>query len=440
MLVYPPNYRAYPADPTNRRSWNGNTAPTDAQIPVYVAAENQIDWKSLSAFGLFPSGVLTRFVYGLGLAFVSNTSLSVNSGSCRDSADAGFLSLSSQQTIAIHTQGALGNDSFTGPGLVSTTGATSTVTGAGTTFTTSFGTRAMTGTISSSSTTVTGTNTLFLSQIAVGDLIGTAAKGYFRVTAIASNTSLTISTTPGSAFSGQTPNAIENPTIQLPNGGNFRVDAIASDTSLTVVSTPASNTSQAYVIGVIGGQGSLLQIFFNAWIALGTSGTTVYVSTQRTTPFGLSGYTTSVRRIGALMVDTSVTEHILPFQQSGNSSSRWVQYAYAQAANNSRQSPSGSTSWTDIVGSAIAPPTATQLMVGFSINPATAGNRLSWRPRNAGGPATTSSCSNVLGQVVGVFCRTFAAAGCDGAQGLQWVTDSASDSPIFDFTGYMEQL
>jgi hypothetical protein len=66
-------------------------------------------------------------------------------------------------------------------------------------------TEALTGTITSSGATVTGAGTLFAEQVDIGDLIGTNSLGFFEVVSIASDTSLTLLSAPGTAFSGQAP-------------------------------------------------------------------------------------------------------------------------------------------------------------------------------------------------------------------------------------------
>lgn len=62
----------------------------------------------------------------------------------------------------------------------------------------------LTGTVSSSDTTVTGTGTAFTSELKKGDYVGIITKGYRKVTAIANDTSLTVSAGFDSPLAGET--------------------------------------------------------------------------------------------------------------------------------------------------------------------------------------------------------------------------------------------
>ena len=151
------------------------------------------------------AGVVPKYLANLQFSYGSSTTIDIAPGTCRDSTDTVFLTISTTSTAIIDgsSPGTIGgDDSFQGPGTVSTSTSTPTITGVSTTFFTSFGTRALTvGTsITSSGTTVTGVGTLFLSQCALNDLIGNPTSGYYAITAIASNTSMTIYGTPGTAF------------------------------------------------------------------------------------------------------------------------------------------------------------------------------------------------------------------------------------------------
>src|SRR5205807_1537074 len=124
-------------------------------------------------------------------------------GICRDSTNSFFMKTGGQ-TLSASSAADLITKALTGTGTISNGG--TTITGTSTLFLTEFTTRTCTGTIAGASTTITGTNTLFLSEFAVGDLIGTNAKGYSRITAIASDTSLTIvAAIPGGDPTGTTP-------------------------------------------------------------------------------------------------------------------------------------------------------------------------------------------------------------------------------------------
>jgi hypothetical protein len=94
-----------------------------------------------------------------------------------------------------------------------------------------------TGTISSTNTTVTGAGTTFTTQVKVGRQIGNATSGFFKVTAIASDTSLTIDSTPGTPFSNSAyviKSRDNGTTVRQPNG-----DVLAKDKWLKGAARPS---------------------------------------------------------------------------------------------------------------------------------------------------------------------------------------------------------
>ena len=386
------------------------------------------------------SGSPRNYIDGLALSFVTSTTVQVGAGKARDNANAADITLASAVTVDITAAGALGVDSKTlsGTGAVA---ATATITGTGAAFLTEFGTRTCSGTITGAGTTITGTSTKFLTEFSVDDLIGTAAVGYSRITAIASDTSLTIvAAMPGGSAGGTTPICIENATVTMGSQDSRRINTIASNTSLVAESaytgTTSGNTLKAGEPNSISGT----QAFY-LWLASGGSGTTVYLSSQRTTPFGVSGYTTSLRRIGSLTYYDATT-HIVPFraERQGNT----VQYllvAAADAYGNRVVSSGGTASWARISARPLVPSTADQLVLGaFLTNPAGAVS-VNLRCASVDSYATLTSPHRVNAEAGGRSGAQFH-VGCDGAQCFDWTlnTADANNPATVEIGGYSEVL
>lgn len=241
------------------------------------------------------------YLEGLILRYTSATALVATAGSCRDSVDIEDLSVSSDTQVAITTiNGAGGLERKALSGTANVTSGFAAMDGTGTSYLTQFASnntpRSLQGTIGTGgafTTTITGTGTKFTSEVAIHDLIGNAAVGYSRVTAIASDTSLTVALgltiTNGSAG-----NLIENATVEIA-GQTRRLNQITSDTLASVdAAWTGSASSQAIHTG-----SEVSSCWYAVWVAKGGSGTTVLLSTQRTRPFGsVSGYDAHWRRIG----------------------------------------------------------------------------------------------------------------------------------------------
>jgi hypothetical protein len=382
-----------------------------------------------------PSG----WVFKLNTAWISTTDIYVLPGNCADSTAAASLTLSSRQDVSITSfDVALGLVRNALVGTVATNSASKNVTGTGTQFTgAAFQTRALSGTISASaSTTVTGSNTLFLSQVAVNDLIGTVAGGWTRVTAIASDTSLTISTS--STFSGAA-SVMEQPLLQPASQSTRQVDIVTDDTHLTLTAN-ASGTNSG--IGATAGAfpqfaAGVGAFYFYVYICNGGSGTTAILSSQRTVPWLPTGYTTYYRRLGAVCLDSS--GNILAFTSTGANSSKVISYQTAINTYSSRLVTNGTaTSWTALAGNVLAPPTSDKLIV--SINQAAPTNTTNAyiRPRNIGESATSR---NIYGRCnASSNTASTLLADCDGAQFIDYVNSAASGATNVDLAGYEDQL
>ena len=385
----------------------------------------------------FPKG----YIYGLALKWLTGGTIQVGAGKARNSADAADITLSSAVTVDGTTTGALGfaNKTLSGTGAYTNTG--TTLTGTSTTFLTQFGTRTCTGTITGAGTTITGTGTKFLSEFSVNDLIGTNVKGYSRITAIASDTSLTIvAAIPGGSPAGTTPVCIENASITAGTQAPRQVATIVSDTSLTVsVAWTATASGQTCYTGECPLGTVTTDLFI--WLLSGGSGTTATFSTQRTTPFDLTGYTTSVRRVGSFTYDAT-TALIVPFTAERSGST--IRYIFSAAANtygNRIVSSASAAAWTRVSCRPLVPATATEVMLGaFLVNPA--GNvSVNLRGSSLDGYAGLTSPHRVNAEIGG---RSGAQLhlGCDGAQCIDWTLNVAdANNPVtIEIGGYSEVL
>lgn len=387
-----------------------------------------------------------KWIDGFQLQWSSTTVVLVGNigqtSSCADKSGAVQITMSGQATVTMTTDGAInGNDSFTGPGTVSTSGASTTITGTGTTFLTSFGTRTGAGTITTVGTAATGTGTSFMDgpgKLFLGDLIGSAAKGYSQVTAIASNTACTLQAAiPGGDLTTSAWNVIESPVIGF-GASNQAVIKITSDTSLTVQNATTLSAS-AYLIGRVLPVGLLAatnNIFYFVWTSTGASGTGCFVSTQRTTPFGVTGYNANVRRIGSILIDAG---SIVQFSQSGDDRQRTYTYENAKIGDSTRVLSSGTaTAWTAVICSAVVPPTASS--INFVLTPTNLVNGLAYLRKRNTGSATVSRNSFVICNVTGGTNTMVPNFPADGAQAVDYANSSATLNTFIDVVGFNEVL
>lgn len=389
---------------------------------------------------VFASAIADKFISGFNLLYSSTNVVKVEPGTCRANSGSTLITLSSRTSVAVDSNAIInGNDSFQGYGTASANSGNATITGSSSAFFTDFGTRALTGTVSSSGATVTGTGTLFMSELWIGCLLGNSTRGYFQVTAIASDTSLTLVSTPGAAFSSEAVNAIENPTIKVGTNTAVQVKSIESNTSLTIVANSSATVSgQLYRIGVpptTTTYPASNNFHMNLWACSGAGGTGCFASTQRTTPFGIANYNTSFRRIGSVLLNAGSVQG---FSQWGSSNDRWVQYEITRNTVGLRVLSAGTaTSWTAVYCGGVAPPLLKA--VNFNANVASiTGYAAYFRARNAGDSATSRSLS-VTCTAVGGTSDCFLAA-CDGAGYVDYVNGHASLTAYLDVIGYTETL
>lgn len=386
------------------------------------------------------SGLPTRYVSGLVIRYASSSTVTVSAGKARDKADGADMTLASQVTVGLTSVGALGVERKALTGTASFTNASGTVTGSGTAFLSEFGTRAATGTVSTSGgTTWTGTGTKFLTEVAVNDLVGNSSRGFFRVSAISSDTSLQTDTSPGgvtSDFSNDAFSVTENPKIETAGGRTYVVERITSNTALTLLSSTAATATETGVAAYAGGKkcttGNVSDGWRAVWLLSGGSGTTVAFSTQRTTPYGsITGYTTSYRRIGWVRLDSSGN---LVYQASEDAGpTRFVAVASTLIITNA---DSTSTA-VDVSAAAVAPPTTTMLYATLQSEAPNTVRSVAVGARGGGGgdllvaaPSTSLGCFNT-----GVL-------NCDRAQVVfhQAPGGSTTDGTYLYISGYWDVL
>lgn len=393
------------------------------------------------------SSLPIRYKSGLLYSYASASTITVSTGKCRDSADAADMTLSSVLTLDKSVSGAINGTDEKDSGTTATTHGTATFEPAAS-IVGALGTRAATQTSFSSSTvTVTGVGTKFLTEVSVRDLVGNSSKGYSRVTAIASDTVLTIvAALPGGDAGGGSTGlvVIENATIWpgATAGDRSSINTLSAD-GLSVV-LPAVTTSNAAGVSLkVGGiPNTLIAQWLNVWLVSGGSGTGGILSTQRTTPYGISGYTTSKRRIGSVLVNNNAVGNFDAAYQR-EVSSFIVETIYEDPVS----SPSATIlsagasngSWVAVVGSTVLPPFARQALLCVRHKGGTISSPSLIRERNAG--LSTLSRPNLIYNSVASQSNTYIAwFNCDGAQCFDYTDIGGGSSMDLSVCGYRETL
>lgn len=417
---------------------------SSGRIRTYDASETLLFDSSL-ALTASTAPLPTRFVSGLAITYASSSTITVASGKARDKADGANMSLSSQVTVSTATaNAALGYERKALTGTHTFNFGAGTVSGNGSAYLTEFGGRALTGTFSNTGALVTGTLTRFLSEVAVNDLIGVAntTNCLWRVVSIESNTSLTLATYPSAFgktdFSGTTGVVVEQPVIESAAGKAHGVGFITSNTALTMNYATGSAT-ETNVAGYASSKALLDSTFYTClwravWLLSGGSGTTVALSTQRTTPYlSITGYTTSYRRIGWVRVNSS--GNLVSW--STNLTRGYTRYTSGSAVviRTNADTPAA-TSTDSFTCEAAAPPTAKCLQATLASNsPNTATDvagafRGTFNTQITVKGLSTSTSNGVCGWV-----------DCDGAQGVSlYATAATGDGTGFTVTGWEEEL
>jgi hypothetical protein len=419
------------------------TSVTDTNVTTYLECDGFFDdltWglTDTTQYGIgTPNlGVLSTinpvsFVNGLGLSYTSATAIAVGKGSAKSSNDAETIALTAETPVAITSTGAGGLNTLTSSLKMSTTNSSTTATATGSVYGDLNG-RALTGTASSSSTAVTGTGTKFLTEVSVGDMIRFGSVGTARVTAIASDTALTISAAPpGGAASSSTMTCYENVCLQIAAQTANSISTINDAGTGIVLTSNASATAsdQAIVWGV-----ETISRWYAVWVGQGGSGVTAFLSTQRTTPFAITGYTRAYRRVG--WVRNNSSGDILEF--SHQVATRYYIWECALGGDATTILSGGvATSWTEIVCSSAAPPTATSLMVNIN-GDGNAASGFYLRRRNTG--SATTSRNNFLTNDSADRNYVHSTIICDGAQCIDYRNSSASNPISIQAIGFTDDL
>lgn len=368
--------------------------------------------------GASGSGLSTRFIQGLLINYATASTATVGSGSCRNSADTDSIELSSDVTVDIaggNVANGMDTKTLSGTGAAS---GTTQLTGTSTAFLTEFGEIALTGTIVSSGAAVTGTGTKFLSEVSVGDLIGTSGLEYWRVTAVNSDTSLTLFATPTTDFSGQSPNKIENATVAA-NGELKGLDRIESNTSLYASSAWTTFSGQSITTGI-----ETASRWYSVWLIKGTSGVASLFSTQRTLLLNPpTGYTASARRIGWLKNNSSGD-----FLEQGMAEmSPGVRYTFYETTINTTTvlSNGNSTSWAEVIMDDFLPPTSRLAQIFNFVSNDTLNTRvMSFRRRNSGSSSQQELVNNNSGTGSAGNQTMHAMLHTDAAQAIDYMVES----------------
>lgn len=173
------------------------------------------------------------------------------------------------------------------------------------------------------------------------------------------------------------------------------------------------------------------------WVGTGGSGTGVFISTQRTTPYGITGYNTSVRRIGYILQTGGI---IASFKQTGIGVERDYRFEYAITAFGSRVLSAGNaTGWTGVVCSSVVPPTAQRAMGTVSLVGLAAANyQADLRARNTG--TTDTSRPFVLNSLTTNTISNWGNIALDDAQCFDYLVTNANLTVYVDIYGCIEVL
>lgn len=262
-----------------------------------------VDSNTLGALAVATYPSLTELSYVKGVTSAIQTQ--INAKFTLPSLTAGSVLFSDGSTIAQDNSNFYWNDTTNRLGI-----------GAGTTGLTRFtvkqaATGAITGTSNTNnSTTVTGSGTLFLSEVGVGDMIEENGFGYVQVTAIASNTSLTVRPSlPGD----YNPNALNTKKAMsrwedssgevrmlLSYDGHLGIGSTVFDPlyPLTIidpagVAIGATNTGRKYVMSIDDPSGATVfsrsDVTGNLTIAFGTAAATFSSTTATQLSFQING-------------------------------------------------------------------------------------------------------------------------------------------------------
>ena len=407
------------------------------------------------------------FLYGLSPIRTGSPVVIVPSGAARDQADATNIILPAEvQADLVSNGAALGNDSFQLPGNVSTTIATNVVSGlGGNSFYTDFQPRALeaagTTTYSNVSTTVTGpASARWLSggvlAPKVGDLVGLGSAvlgGYRTVVSVDSENTLTVNSFYLAAGVGGM-NVIESPTVELgtiPAIGTRVLEIITNATLYTVDNAPSTAASTlAYAGRPLSGNAACDPVWFFPWLCKGPSGTTVFLSTQRSTPYvnvvTPGTYGEAFRRLSAVLnyADGGGASALYEFSESGQDT-RERQWEEDVASGHPFAPLWGAdpvAGWTPISLHKAVPPTATVAILNPLLSTPAIANQIILR-RSGAGAAAVNRPATLLCAAGAATSSVASPIVTSGAQSVDIGFAGASPGDPCAYlwvTGYLESL
>jgi hypothetical protein len=267
---------------------------------------------------LFPPGPeSSRGVTGFIARAATTTTIEISGGKCKDSADSSVITFTpggGSALISVASVGALGIDILTSTTTGTVSGGT-TVTATGQVELVAQAKAGLGTGITTSGTALTGLGTKWISgtvasfsvgELAVGDLIGNATNGWASVASISGDGSAVLSAAlPGGNIISSAPyTVIENALVQVGTNVLDRraISTLnAAGTVFTVIggALVATGAGNAIKFGVLPQNASTTFAWLHLWARSGTSGVTIILSTQRTTPFTVAGYGGPYRRLGS---------------------------------------------------------------------------------------------------------------------------------------------
>lgn len=396
------------------------------------------------------TGLSKRYIEGLTIFTTSSSNFSVRPGSCRNMANDADMALAAQADCVTGGGGINGLETkIISAANCAITSGSAVITGTGTSFLSAFQSWTLTGTSNTvtASTTVTGNGTKYLSECAVGDMYGNTTGGFARITAIASDTSMTVASAL-SLVNGAAVSRIEGSCVGIATGTQQRVmNLISSNTSITCSTNFTSSLSSQNLYHNWFGQ---VSEWLAVWLVSGGSGTGVVLSKQRTKPYtavtvgtGLTvsptGYDTSYRRIGWLRIDSA--GNLFQVYYNDGVGCRWADWETQGSDLRMISNASSTASWTAVACETVAPPTARRLLVNlFQYAPNTA-NPIYVRGRSVGS-STVQRARVVQTPTTSDFEFIVTPCPCDGAQYVEHGAQAGAtgDGTYMDVVGYEDVL
>jgi hypothetical protein len=300
-------------------------------------------------------GRRSPYATGLRIRYTSATAIAVETGKATSHDETRLLRLTTEAAVSIATINAInGIDEKTATATATTHGTATFEPSASLYVETPLSStvRSLTGTATTVATAVTGVGTKFLSELVVGDVIRSATKGASRVTAIASDTACTlVAALPGGDVAGEAFTCYENLIVRIAAEAPQRVNTI-SHNGLSVVVGSAWASNAAGVAIKLGGE--IASAWYFVWLVNGTSGTGAILSSQRTRPYGVTGYSMARRLIGAIYNENG--GDILKFSSVVNGRRLRVFWALLDGSDTRILNAGTQTAYTFVTWDAAAPP------------------------------------------------------------------------------------